>query len=118
MSAEEAEATAPQTATDAAAQRRALRSELLRRERKIRGLSNPQMGALAGINGVTFSKAANDRHVHEDTWVVIGDGLGWGAFLDYVMGGNVAAISRCDGVRSSIQTYATERLLEINAGDS
>lgn len=106
-------AAEPKTAE---ALRHELRSELLRRERKLRGKSNPEMGALAGVSGPTFSHAANGWKMHEDTWIVIGEGLGWGAFLDYVASGNIAAIERgrgLDGVPQTTKDIAVEQLRAI-----
>lgn len=90
-----------------------LASELVRRWRTLTGLANDEIAEKAGLDPATVSTAASGRRVREETWVLIGDALNWGGFLDYVMRGDIGAVSRCDFVDDRIRIYAIESLQGI-----
>lgn len=95
-----------------------LACELLRRWRTISKLTNDELAEAAGIDPSTLSTAAaGKRRVSEDTWVLIGDGLKWGGFLDYIMAGNIEAAERCDFVDARIRIYGVEALRGIAQSD-
>lgn len=91
-----------------------LAAALLRRWRAITGLPNAHFARLAQMDTATFSTAAAGKFfVSEETWVNIGEGLGWGGFFEYVMRGNIDAAERCEFVPESIRIPGVEQLRKI-----